>query len=105
MLNLKEKTIRTIEVAVITEPDEGGFHAYAPALKGLHVDGKTEEEARQNVEQAVHVYLESLEREGEPLPIGEYLRVREEKVPSIPTGAFLHHVTVQCPSRKMSGTR
>ena len=28
-------------VPIVIEPDEGGFHAYCPELKGLHVAGDT----------------------------------------------------------------
>ena len=64
--------IQTIDFAVqiIVEPDEGGFYAYCPALKGLHVGGDTEEEALQNARDATIAYLHSLIRHGEPIPIG-----------------------------------
>jgi predicted RNase H-like HicB family nuclease len=54
----------------LVEPDEGGFHAFSPALKGLHVDGETEEEAARNFVAAAPAYLESILRHGEPLPLG-----------------------------------
>lgn len=90
-------------VSVVVEPDDNNtFHAYAPALKGLHVDGSTEEEALQNATQAILVYLESLARSGDPLPVGQNLTVDEE-VPEIPAGAFLRSITVQWPSLQTSG--
>jgi predicted RNase H-like HicB family nuclease len=39
-------------VRIIVEPDETGFHAYCPALKGLHTCGETKEEAIQNAKDA-----------------------------------------------------
>ncbi len=42
---------------VIIEPDEPGFHAYCPALKGLHVGGDTAEEALQNARDAITAYV------------------------------------------------
>jgi len=64
--------IQTIDFAVqiIVEPDEGGFYAYCPALKGLHVGGGTEEEALQNARDAAIAYLHSLIKHGEPIPVG-----------------------------------
>ena len=67
-----------VNFTIIIEPDDAGFHAYAPALKGLHVDGTTEKEALQNAATAVLCYLESLSAHGEPLPALE--RTREKQL-------------------------
>lgn len=55
---------------VIVEPDGNEFHAFCPALKGLHVPGKTVEEAVKNAKEAALLHLESLVEDGEPIPIG-----------------------------------
>ncbi|MFA5309204.1 MAG: type II toxin-antitoxin system HicB family antitoxin [Dehalococcoidales bacterium] len=62
----------TIEfkIEIVIEPDEGGYHAYCPALKGLHTSGETREEALQNARETAIVYLESLIKHGEPIPVG-----------------------------------
>ncbi len=62
----------TIEfrVEVIVERDGDGYHAYCPALKGLHMGGDTEEEALANARDAVIVYLKSLIKHGDPIPVG-----------------------------------
>ncbi len=57
-------------VDVVVEPDDGEFHAYCPALKGLHVGGETEEEALKNAMDAVELYLKSLIKHGDPIPVG-----------------------------------
>ena len=59
-----------LRVSVIVAPDEDRFHAYCPALKGLHVDGDTVEEALERIPEAVDVYVDSLSKHGGPLPIG-----------------------------------
>lgn len=59
-----------LRIQVVIEPDEGRYHAYCPALKGLHVDGETEEEALKNADTAVRAYLESLAKHDEPIPVG-----------------------------------
>lgn len=56
-------------VNIIVESDDDKFHAYAPALKGLHVGGDTEKEALENAEDAVIAYLRSLVMDGEPIPL------------------------------------
>lgn len=64
--------IRSIKVAirVVVEQDDGCFHAYCPELKGLHVDGATEEEAFENAKKAAELYIRSLIRHNDPLPVG-----------------------------------
>lgn len=104
MLNLfGRKPALLLRVSIVVEPDGDRFHAYAPALKGLHVDGRTEAEAAQNAHQAVAVYLDSLARHQEPLPVGPDLSIHELQPAVVPEGAFLHSVTIKWPSLQMSG--
>ena len=67
------------KVMIIVEPDGEGFHAFCPSLKGLHVDGKTKEEALHNAAKTAILYLESLIRHGDPIPIGIDIDVHELK--------------------------
>jgi predicted RNase H-like HicB family nuclease len=64
------KTTIEFKIDIIVEPDESSFHAYCPALKGLHVGGDSKEEALQNARDAAIAYLESLIKHGEPIPVG-----------------------------------
>jgi predicted RNase H-like HicB family nuclease len=50
---------------VIFEPDEGGFHAFVPALPGCHSFGATLEEAHMNIVEAVELHVESMAEDGE----------------------------------------
>ena len=59
-----------VDVLIIVEQDGKMFHAYAPALKGLHVDGDTSDEAFRRVCEAVTVYLQSIQTHGDPWPSG-----------------------------------
>jgi predicted RNase H-like HicB family nuclease len=90
-----------LRVSFVVERDGPTYHAYAPALTGLHVDGKTQDEAIANLIDAIRVYLRSLSIHNDPLPIGPDLRVQDR--PQIPEGAFLSNLTVQWPSLQMSG--
>jgi predicted RNase H-like HicB family nuclease len=45
---------------VIIEKDGKSFHGYAPALLGCHTCGKTIEETRKNLREAIELYLECL---------------------------------------------
>lgn len=91
-----------LTITVVVEEDGDGYHAYCPALKGLHVDGNTCDEALENAISGVFVYLRSLARHEDPLPIGPDLTV-EHQYPEVSSTAFLKNVTFQWPSLQMSG--
>ncbi len=67
---MSQNQVTNFTIQVVIKPDESGFHAYCPALKGLHVGGATEEEALQNARDAAIAYLNSLVKHGEPIPLG-----------------------------------
>lgn len=94
-----------LSFTVVVEPDGDGFHAYCPAFKGLHVDGRDQKQALANAVRATAVYLESLARTNEPLPVGPDLVFKRQEVPQVPAGAFLHHVELQWPLQSTSGIR
>lgn len=46
---------------VILEREEnGGHHAFSPALSGCHTQGDTYDEAMKNIKDAIKLYIESL---------------------------------------------
>jgi len=62
---------------VVFEPsDEGGYTVYVPALPGCVSEGDTLEEARQNIREAIELYLE---------PAGEQ---------EAPAGGFVEDIAV-----------
>ncbi len=66
---MTSETVLRFKIELVIEPDGDGFHVYAPALKGMHVGGDTEEEALQNAEDAALAYLRSLIKHGDPIPL------------------------------------
>ncbi|MBA3417478.1 MAG: type II toxin-antitoxin system HicB family antitoxin [Geodermatophilaceae bacterium] len=59
------------DVEFVFEPQvEGGYHAYAPELPGLHTQGDSLEEAAANAEEALALYVEGLREEGRSPPRG-----------------------------------
>ena len=88
------KAIIEFKVDIIVKPDDGGFHAYCPALKGLHVGGETEKEALKNARDAAIAYLESLIKHGDPIP----LRVvkRESKTSASDVSRYTEELRVAC---------
>jgi antitoxin HicB len=69
-----EESITTHEYiyTCLFEPEpEGGFTVTCPALPGLVTYGATMEEARAMATEAIEGYLESLQKDGLPLPLSE----------------------------------
>ncbi|HNY21619.1 MAG TPA: type II toxin-antitoxin system HicB family antitoxin [Treponemataceae bacterium] len=55
---------------VIVYPGEYGFYvAECPSLPGCISQGKTKEEALENIKEAIQVYSDALEDQGIPLPV------------------------------------
>ena len=63
-MDMKERTY----TVVLEKEDEGGYHAFCPALKGCHSQGETLEEAVDNIREAVTLYLETLIEDGRSIP-------------------------------------
>lgn len=62
--------------------EEGGYHAYVPALSGCHSYGATIEEACEHVKEAITLYIEGLREHGLPIPPSDngYIRLIEVEV-------------------------
>jgi predicted RNase H-like HicB family nuclease len=59
------------EFEFVFEPqDEGGYHVYAPDLPGLHTQGEDIDEATENAQEALALYVEGLREEGRPVDSG-----------------------------------
>lgn len=67
---------------VIFELDEGGYHAYAPALSGCHTWGENLEKAKSNIREAIKAYVESLKKDNEKIPQDTGLETFEAFSPS-----------------------
>jgi predicted RNase H-like HicB family nuclease len=65
----RKKGKLAVKVEICIEKDEDRFYAYCPALKGIHIDGDTETEAVQNIKEAISLYILSLLKHGDPIPI------------------------------------
>jgi predicted RNase H-like HicB family nuclease len=64
--------MKTYTFKVVVEPDEGGYHAYCPALRhlGAVTQGATEAEALQNINEVVRMIVDELQEDGIPFPTG-----------------------------------
>jgi len=64
--------VQTYTFRVVVEPDEGGYHAYCPALRqyGAVTQGATREEALKNINEVVQMIVDELLEDQIPLPTG-----------------------------------
>ena len=64
------------QFTVFFEPaEEGGYVVTCPALPGLVTEGDTLDEAREMAKDAILGYIESLQKDGEPIPEDKPRRV------------------------------
>jgi predicted RNase H-like HicB family nuclease len=65
-----------MKLRVVLEPsDEGGFTALVPALPGCISEGDTRDEAVANVQEAIHLYLESVDDDATLSPTAEVIEI------------------------------
>lgn len=63
------ETVAEYSFTVFFEPAvEGGYVVTCPALPGLVTEGDTLTEAKRMARDAIRAYLESLRKDGEPIP-------------------------------------
>jgi len=64
---------------IVIENAGSNFSAYSPDLPGCVTTGKTREETRNNMEEAIEFHLEGLREDGLPVPtpssVAEYVEV------------------------------
>jgi predicted RNase H-like HicB family nuclease len=71
---------REYSYAVLFEPaEEGGYVVTCPALPGLVTEGDTLEEARTMADDAIRTYLESLRKDGLPIPPDREIKLEPVK--------------------------
>ncbi len=56
-------------VVVIEKSGDGTFSAYVPDLPGCVTSGRSAEDVRALVEEAVAMHIDSLRSHGEPIPV------------------------------------
>lgn len=67
-----EEGIMLRRFRVILEPNDlGGYTVTVPILPGCISEGDTREEALANIKEAIELYMESLQADGEPIPAEE----------------------------------
>jgi predicted RNase H-like HicB family nuclease len=65
-----------VKLRVVLEPSsDGGFTATVPSLPGCISEGDTREEALHNIQEAIQVYLEPVDDDGQPRPDAEVVEI------------------------------
>jgi predicted RNase H-like HicB family nuclease len=55
--------MQDLRVNIFIEKDLDGYHAYSPDLKGCQSQGNTLEEVKANIQEAVELYVETLDND------------------------------------------
>jgi predicted RNase H-like HicB family nuclease len=71
-------------IVIEKEPEDEGYSAYSPSLPGCFSNGRTIEEARLNMREAIQQHVASLLAHGEPVPQNERLVHVEELSIGVP---------------------
>ncbi len=71
---------------IFTPQEEGGFTAEVPDLPGCISEGDTLQEVEDNIQEAIELYLETLEERGIPLPEREPLKVLKMNITIVRAG-------------------
>ena len=74
----------TFEIVIEKEEEDEGYLAYSPTLPGCFSNGKTIEEARRSIREAIQQHVESLLTHGQSIPQNEKLVHVEELTVGIP---------------------
>ena len=74
----------TFEIVVEKEADDDGYSAYSPTLPGCFSNGKTIEEAKRNIREAIQQHLTALLAHSQPIPQNEKLVHVEELTVGVP---------------------
>lgn len=53
---------------VLEKESDGGFSVFVPSLPGCATQGETMEEAITNIKEALELYIQSLKKDGLPIP-------------------------------------
>ena len=90
---LKRQKTQAYEIlAVIEKEEDGNYHGFCPAFKGLHTSGKTVDETIENLKDAAVAYLRSLIKHGDPIPVGPFLK--EWMLPEPSQNVITKNITV-----------
>ena len=74
----------TFQIVIEKEPEGEGYFAYSPTLPGCFSNGKTIEEAKRNIREAIQLHVESVREHQQIVPQQESIVHVEELSVGVP---------------------
>jgi len=74
----------SFQIIIEKEPEDEGYFAYSPTIPGCFSNGKTIEETKRNIRQAVEQHLVSMLKHAQPVPQNDRLVHVEELTVAVP---------------------
>jgi predicted RNase H-like HicB family nuclease len=74
----------SFEIVIEKEQEDEGYLAYSPTLPGCFSNGRTIEDARRNMREAIQQHLASLLARAEPIPQNDRVVHVEELAVGVP---------------------
>jgi predicted RNase H-like HicB family nuclease len=74
----------SFQIVIEKEAEDEGYYAYSPTLPGCFSNGKTIEEARRNIREAIELHVESLLDHSQNIPQNDNLVHVEELTVGVP---------------------
>ena len=74
----------SFQIVIEKEPEDDGYFAYSPTVAGCFSNGKTIEETRRNMREAVEQHMTSLIEHGQHVPQDDRLVHVEELTVGVP---------------------
>jgi predicted RNase H-like HicB family nuclease len=74
----------SFQIVIEKETEDEGYYAYSPTLPGCFSNGKTIEEARRNMREAVEQHVQSLLKRSQKIPQDDKLVHVEELTVGVP---------------------
>ena len=74
----------SFQIVIEKEPEDDGYYAYSPTLPGCFSNGRTIEEAKRNIREAVELHLSELTERDLPIPQDDRIVHVEELTVGLP---------------------
>ena len=74
----------SFQIVIEKEPEDEGYFAYSPTVPGCFTNGRSIEEARRNIREAIEQHLASLQAHAQPVPQDDRLVHVEELTLGVP---------------------
>jgi predicted RNase H-like HicB family nuclease len=74
----------SFQIVIEKEAEDDGYYAYSPTLPGCFSNGKSIEEARRNIREAIEQHMASLLVRAQPIPQNDRLVHVEELTVGVP---------------------